>query len=156
MILDKNLQFDPSATAITVTAVSTNVIDLLNARDISIGAAGDGQVFEAVVTVGTALAAAGAATLTIQFQGSTDNATWTTYSQTDALPKANLTANQVIRLPLPPQAAAPHAAGLPRYLRLNYVVATGPFTAGTVEADLVMNPQANNPPAYPSGVTVAN
>jgi hypothetical protein len=155
MILDKLLQFDPSATAITSTAVSTNVLDLLNARDLQLGAA-DGMSLEAVVTVGTALTSGGATTLQVQFQGSTDNSTWTTYAQTDAIPKANLVANTVIRLPLPPQAAAPHAAGLPRYLRLNYVVATGPFTGGNIEADLVMNPQANTPPYYPPGVTVAN
>lgn len=155
MLIDKLLQFDPSGTAVTVTATSTNTFDLLNARDLSIGAV-DGRILEAVITVGTAFAAAGAATLQAQFQGSTDNVTWTTYIQTDAIPKANLGAATVMRLPLPPLAVAPHAAGLPRYLRLNYVVGTGPFTGGTIEADLVLNPQANTPPYYPPGVVIAN
>lgn len=154
MFLDKLMQFDPAGTAITVTAVSTNVMDLLNARDLSIGP--EGPSIDAVVTLGAAFTAAGAATLTVQLQGSTDNNTWTTYAQTDAIPKANLLAAAVIVLSLEAQRSAPHAAGLPRYLRLNYVVATGPFTAGTVEADLVVNAQANNPPSYPSGIVVAN
>jgi Bbp16-like protein len=153
MILDKLLQFDPAATAITVTAVSTNVLDLLNARDIAIFGE---RPLVAVISLGATFTAAGAATLTIQFQGSVDNITWTTYEQTDAIPKANLLINTVIRMPIPPQAEAPHAAGIPRYLRLNYVVATGPFTAGTIEADLVVDPQASQPPTYAPGVTVAN
>lgn len=154
MFLDKLLQFDPAATAITASADSTNVLDLLNARDLSIGP--EGPSLDAVVTLGAAFTAAGAATLTVQLQGSTDNSTYTIYAQTDAIPKANLLAGAVIVLSLESQRSAPHAAGLPRYLKLRYVVATGPFTAGTVEADLVMNAQANNPPAYPPGVIVAN
>lgn len=153
MILDKNLQTDPAATAITVTAASANVIDLLNARDMGVGDAYERM--ELVVTVGTAFAAAGAATLTIQISGSVDNITWTIYGQTDAIPKANLGAGTVIRLPVPPR--PPHSAGLPRYYRANYVVATGPFTAGTVESDFVpVAHQANNPESYPPGVTVSN
>jgi hypothetical protein len=154
MILDKLLQFDPSGTAITVTGPSTNVLDLLNARDLSI--VGMGPAMEAVVTVILALTSAGATTLQIQFQGSADNITWTTYGQTDAIPKANLPTGTVIRIPWSPQAEAPHAAGLPRYHRLNYVVATGPFTAGTVESDMVIAPQASNPPTYAPGIVVAN
>jgi Bbp16-like protein len=155
MVLEKLLQFDPAGTAITATAPSSNAFDMNIARDMGLGAAG-GPSLEAVITVGTTFAAAGLATLQIQFQGSTDNLAWTTYWQTDAIPKANLTVGQVIRLPLPPQAAAPHAAGIARYYRLNYVVATGPFTSGAIEADLVMNPQASMPPTYPSGFVVNN
>lgn len=152
MILDINLRLD-SVAAVTVTAAAANVIDLLNARDMGVGDAY--ERLEAVFTVGTAFAAAGAATLTFQVQGSVDNITWTTYCQTDAIPKANLTAGQVIRLPVAPR--PPHSAGLPRYYRVNYVVATGPFTAGTITSDFVpVTHQANNPESYPPGVTVSN
>lgn len=153
MILDKNLQFDPAATAITVTAVSTNVIDLQNARDIAVGTAWEPPC--AFVTVGVAFAAVGAGTLRVQLQGSVDNITFTTYCQSDDIPKANLIAGAVIKLVASPQ--PPHAAGLPRYYRLNYVVTTGPFTAGQIEADLAaIAYQINNPPTYAPGVVVAN
>lgn len=149
MFIDKLLEFDPAGTAITATAASTNVFDLSNQRDLSIG-----DHLTAVIAVQTAFTAAGAATLTVQFQGSVDNSTWTTYAQTDAIPKANLVAGATIALPIP--AVPPHAAGLPRYLRLNYAVATGPFTAGAVQSDFVLDRQANNPPSYPAGITVLN
>jgi hypothetical protein len=63
----------------------------------------------------------------------------------------------VIQIPLPPVFANPNAL-LPRYLKLIYTVATGPFTAGDLEADLVMNAQSNNdaPVIYPAGITVSN
>jgi hypothetical protein len=154
MILDKLLQFDAGATAITASAASTNTLDMLNARDIAIGGNMDQDPL-VVVTVGVTFTAAGAATLTIQCQASVDNASWTTVSQTDAIPKANLTAGTVIKLPLGLQ--QPQSAGIPRYYRLNYVVATGPMTAGQIEADLVIGGmQLNNPPVYPSGFTVTN
>jgi len=160
MILDKLLQFDPAATAITVTAASTNTIDALAFRDFGVDAS-PGANPMICVTIGSAFTAAGAATLQVQVQASVDNATWTVESQTDAIPKANLTAGQVIRMPMPIQ--QPQSAGIPRYYRLNYVVATGPMTAGTVEADLVyVAPQlvplgANGYlSGYPAGVAVAN
>lgn len=153
MILDQFLQLDPAATAITVTAASTNVIDLSNARDLAIGDAFESP--EVVLTITTTFTAVGAATLRVQWQGSTDNITFTTFCQTDDIPKANLTAGTVLKLRASP--TPPHAAGLPRYHRLNYVVTTGPFTAGKLQADFVpVAQQNNNPPAYPPGVTVAN
>lgn len=153
MILDQQLQLDPAATAVTVTAASTNVIDLTNARDLAIGDAFESP--EIVVTVTTTFTAAGAGTLRIQFQGSVDNVTFTTYAQTDDIPKANLTAGTVIKLRLSPM--PPHAAGLPRYLRVNYIVTTGPFTAGKLQCDLVpVAQQNNNPPTYAPGIAVSN
>ena len=167
MILDQNLRFDPAGTAITATAASTNTIDALAGRDLGVGGT-PGQDFLALITIGTAFAAAGAATLQVQLQASVDNANWTTESQTDAIPKANLTAGAVIKLPLGQQqpqsgSATPTVSSIPRYYRLNYVVATGPFTAGTVTADLASGGVQEHPisPAgyqsgYPSGFTVTN
>lgn len=159
MILDKLLQFDAAATAasgivVTTGVDSTNTLDLLNARDLAIKGERSLQI---VFTVGTVFAASGgAASLQIRIYGSVDNSTFTLYGQTDQIPKANLLANTVIRFPLPPQASNPQAAGIPRYLKLNYLAITNSFTSGTFECDLVIDPQANNAPTYPSGFTVSN
>ena len=141
MIIDKYLQFD-SAAAITATQASTNVVDLSSSRDIGIG-----EPLQLVCTIVTSFAAAGLATLQVQLQTSSDNATWVTLVESDLLAVANLTAgSEVLRTPL--------ALGVQRYLRLNYVVATGPMTAGAVTAELVIDRQAVA--AYPSGFNAAN
>lgn len=158
MFLDKLLQADPAGTLLTVTAASTNVLDMQQPRDMNVGG-NMGQDAHWEIFVSLTLAAAGAATLTVQSQGSSDNINWFTLCQTDAIPKANLLTNTRIVLPLGQQQPQETGAGggIPRYYRLNYVVATGPFTSGTIEADLVvMGPQMNNPPTYPPGITVAN
>jgi hypothetical protein len=148
MIIDGLLLFD-SAFALTVTAPSTNVIDLLNARDIGVG---DHPGMEIMFEMLTPLLSAGATTLQVQAQGSTDNSTYTTYAETPAIGKAALTAGRYV-LPISWPRPDPGAA-LPRYLRLNYIVATGPFTGGTITAALVLDRQDNV--NYPAGVTVAN
>jgi hypothetical protein len=154
VILDKNLQFDPLGTAITATAVSTNVIDLLNAREMATDQYGGFPIV--TLTLGATFTAAGAATLTVQVQGSVDNVTYATLDQTDAIGKAVLLVGVILRIPL--GKLQPQSAGINRYYRLNYVVATGPFTAGTLEADLVIGAeQLNNQTiTYPPGVVVSN
>lgn len=153
MILDGLLLFD-TAVALTATAVSTNVVDLLNARDMGVG---DPEL-SVVVQCTTALLSAGASTLTIQVQGSTDNTTYTIYAQSDAIPKASLGAGSKFSIDLPRM--PPHAAGRPRYLRLNYVVATGPFTGGTLTSFMVLDEQLNagspNALGYSPGIVIAN
>jgi hypothetical protein len=157
MFIDNYLLFDPAGTAITVSAPSANVLDMLNARDMGIGA-DDGPELNVFVNIQQTFTAAGAATLNVQLQSSTDNATWQTIAQTGALAKAGLTANSYIaKFPLPPSdQVTPEGGGpiLPRYYRLNYVVATGPFTGGTVESWLGASRQTAIP--YPPGVTIAN
>jgi len=141
MIIDKYLQFDCAA-AITATQASTNVVDLSSSRDIAIG-----EPLQLVCTIVTSFAAAGLATLQVQLQTSPDNATWVNLVESDLLPVANLTAGaEVLRTPL--------ALGIQRYIRINYVVATGPMTAGAVTAELVIDRQAVA--AYPSGFNAAN
>lgn len=154
MILDKNLQFDPLGTAVTATAFSTNIIDLLNAREMATDQYGGFPIV--TVTVGQTFTAAGAATLQLQVQGSVDNVTYAILDQTDAIPKANLVVGTIIRLPL--GKLQPQSAGINRYYKLQYVVGTGPMTAGTVEADLVIGAeQLNNQTiTYPPGVVVSN
>ena len=143
MILDKSLQFDSGA-AITVTAPSANTIDLSQNRDIGIGGTPSLSV---VCTVVTAFAASGAATLQVQFQTSADNATWTNLVMSDAIPVASLAVGaELLRCDVP--------LGCQRYLRLNYVVATGPMTAGAVASEIVLDREAV--PSYPSGFNAAN
>lgn len=142
MIFDSSLRFS-SLQAVTATAASDNVVDFGSSADMGIG--DDPLAIVCVVT--TAFAAAGAATLQVQFQTSADNAAWTTLVQSDAVAVAELTAGaELLRSPVP--------AGLRRYVRLNYVVASGPMTAGALSAMLAGDRQANT--AYPSGTTVDN
>ena len=152
MILDKLLQFDPSGTAITSTADSFNTIDLLNARDLAANAE---NPFVVVVTIGVALTG-NTGTYQLLVRSSADDATYVTLAQTVAFAIAQLTAGTVIKLPLPPMAANPNAL-MPRYLKLSHTVGSGPFTAGTIEADLVIMPQANPVGLnYAAGFSVAN
>lgn len=149
MIIDGLLQFDPSLSAITVTRVSTNVIDLLAQRDIG------GQMSPAMwlaVGVNAAFTAGGAATLVIQMQGSVDNVTYTTYGETRSLAIADLTPVGRLLIASWPMRLAADAK--PRYLRLNYVVATGPMTAGSVNAQLVLDAQQYD--QYPAGINITN
>lgn len=149
MIIDGLLQFDPALSAITVTRVSTNTIDLLNARDIG------GPMNPSMwlyVGVNAAFTAAGAGTLTIQMQGSVDNSAWSTYGETRALALADLVANSNVMVASWPSNIAADAN--PRYLRLNYVVATGPMTAGSLNAQLVLDPQFYG--QYPAGINITN
>lgn len=156
MILDKLLEFDPAGTAITATATSTNILDMLQARDMGIGDHA-GATPKLLVACQQTFTAAGAATLNIQFQSAPDNGsgapgTWTTAAESSALPLASLVAGlHLFDISLPHRQAG---AAIPRFYRLNYVVATGPMTAGTVQSELVLG--RDNTPAYPSGFTVAN
>lgn len=157
-ILDKLLQVDPPGTLITATAASTNVLDMLQPRDMNIGG-NIGMDMHWEVFISAAFTAGGAATMQVQSQGSSDNVNWFILAETDAIPVARLAINSRIVCPLGQQQLQEIGAGggIPRYYRLNYVVATGPMLTGTIEADLVVSaPQMNNPPTYPPGITVAN
>lgn len=129
--------------ALTTSRASTNVLDMLAGRDVGAGIAQD---LELHVDVMQAFTAAGGATLQIQVQeapetslGSGVPGTYYTIAETDALPVASLIVGArvaryswpVIQLNYPAGDASP-----PRFLRLNYIVSTGPFTAGTLLAYL--------------------
>jgi hypothetical protein len=150
--MDNQLVFS-TAQAVTATAASTNVIDMTVAQDLGVG---DGVGSPKILgLVGTAFAGAGA-TLNVQFQGSPDNATWTTFAETGVMPVASLTAGQQIIGFNWPRRPFSNTA-LPRYIRLNYVVASGPFTAGTLTAAVVLQRDDADDTAvlYPSGFIVA-
>lgn len=152
MILDKLLNFEPTTgTAVTVTADSTDTIDFGAARDMGIG---DDPAILLWVNSIAAFAAAGAATLTILVRMSADNVTYYTVAQSNALPVANLTANTRLFSMYLPQRPLELGDAKPRYLKLNYTVATGPMTAGSLFAGLTLDGQLNT--GYPPGITVAN
>jgi hypothetical protein len=157
MIIDGFLLFDgvPSLSGLTgvaqfasgATTNSTNTIDLLNARDIGDGL--DGMtplIVEFLVTT----AYAGGASVNFQVQGSVDNVTWTTYSETGAIPIASLTQGQRIKLRMP--MVNPDTGPNPRYLRTAYGN-VGVMTAGSVITWLGSVDQAGY---YPPGITVNN
>jgi hypothetical protein len=178
MIYDNNLIFSNSQ-AITVTAASTNVIDLQGGLAINKGTAtvfgedvgrGDGVAIPKVAAfVTTAFTAGGAGTLQIQLQGAPDTGagepagtpgTWLTYAETPAagFSLADLVVGAKLAAFDWPQVQAHLGATppeiLPRYLRLNYVVDTGPMTAGNIFAGMVLQRQDNNVGFYPSAFTV--
>lgn len=130
MYLDRQNLFS-SAQAITATAASTDLIDLGSTRDI-----GAGEPLEVIVAVDTAFTAAGAATLTIALQTDTSSGfgSAVTLATTSAIAVASLTVGAAVAVFKVPR-------GVLRYLRLNYTVATGPMTAGTVTAGLSIGRQ---------------
>lgn len=140
MICDALMQFDPTGTAVTVTAASTNTIDLSQDRDL-----GETDL-DLVVTVQETFTAAGAATLTVEWQTSSDNATWVTLVKSRAYALPELTAGAEIF-----PADIPY--GTKRYNRLVYTVDTGPMTAGKVQAQLVVD--RARPLAYAAGTDVS-
>ena len=146
MILDGLLLFD-NASAITAGGPSANTIDLLNARDIA-----PGEQLAVLVQPIQDFTAGGAATLQVQFQGSADNVTWSTYAESAAQPLGNLTAGKRpfgIMVPRPDPDDP-----LPRYLRLNYIIGTGPMTGGKITAGILLDRADQN--YYPPGIVIAN
>lgn len=151
-ILDSSLILS-SNQALTVTAPSTGLLDfggtgVGNAPANYFGVSnaifgidygiGDGvSPPNLTCVVGTAFTAAGAGTLQVQLQESIDSgapgytpANWLTIVETPPLALAQLTAGmQIAEFTLPPRAPG---QALARFFRLNYVVATGPMTAGTI------------------------
>lgn len=145
MIFDKTLQLSDQQ-AITVTAPSTNVLDLLATgtpykhagalkRDLGVGA-----LVKFLIQVTEAFTAAGAATLTIDLEVD-DNEAFSSARvvwSSGAIGKATLTAGYQ------PSIVNYLPKGVnERYFRLNYTVATGPMTAGKITAGVVADVQTN-------------
>jgi len=148
-----------SAQAVTVTAPSTFTYDTAG---LGVGVAvtnrfgtpsvfgqdlgGGGPLTSAPqlgVWVSTTFTAGGSATLTVQLQAAIDNGsgspgTWDTIVQTDAIAVALLLSGTPGR-PLVSYTVPTRyqGQGFPRFYRLNYVVATGPMTAGNITAALL-------------------
>lgn len=125
MIIDKELMMS-NAQAVTVTAASTDVIDLGAHLGLDPGVSDDMWL---QIRVDTACEASGSATVAFALQ--TDDAenfgSATTLWTSTAIGKAALVAGyDVVRMRLP--------LGLKRYVRVYYTVATGPLTAGKFDA----------------------
>jgi hypothetical protein len=149
MITDRLLRFS-NAQTVTATAVSADTADLGVNRDMA-----PGKALTLSVSVDEAVAAAGAATVTFQIISSAAAALTspTVLASTDAIGKADLplgrkpillalSRNQLIAMPVGQ-----------RYLGVQYVVGTGPLTAGKFTANLIDGEQDVNK-NYPSGFTV--
>lgn len=159
-----------SAQAITVTAVSTGTYDTAGlgvgqpvtnrfgtATNFGEDVGGGGPMASAPqlgVWVSTAFAAGGAGTLQIQLQAAVDvnntglPVTWDTIVESDVLALASLVVSSPQR-PLISFTVPDRYPGqnFPRFYRLNYVVATGPMTAGVLNAALLTG--IDDVPFYP-------
>lgn len=129
--------------AITASADSTNVIDL-GVAGTPYGAAaalnddiGKGAPVPLLVQVTTAMAAAGAATLVVNISTGATAALGTTIAASAVIPVADLVAGYQIPIQFLPNKITE------RYLGIEYVVATGPMTAGNVTAGITMGNQTN-------------
>lgn len=147
MIIDGLLLFSSAQNITTGTEASTNVIDLLNARDI-----GPGELpLRVAAYVITAFATTDSATLQLALQGSTDNVTYNTYALSRAYSAAELTAGAKLA-PLDwPNVAV---GSLPRYIRLAYISGALHWTPGSVTSMLVIDRQDDR--AYPAGINISN
>jgi hypothetical protein len=148
MITDALLKLS-DAQAVTSTAVSTNTVDLGTARDI-----GSGEDLEVVFTVDEAATASGSATVEFQVIGSAaaNLGSAVVLGSSGAIAKASLTLGAQIVVQINPQDIVPLGY---RYLGANYLVATGPLTAGKFSANPVMNAPQGKTKAYASGFSVA-
>lgn len=172
---DNALTFS-NAQAVTSTAASTTVYDITGAGSgtvpalvwgttTAIGAdmgAGDNNRPNILFTSPVAFVSGGGATMQIQIQAAPDagdgtgNAgTYYTLWQSTALSVAQLATivTTPFSVPLPPIDAAYPAGLLPRFYRINYVVATSTFSAGKITAQLLLNPPMQVNVQYPANFT---
>lgn len=150
MILDLQSKFS-DVQAVTVTAISTNVLDLRNAATPALADEGmSGPELWLILQVGTAFTAGGAATMTITLESDSAVGLATSpvvHYTSPAIPVASLVAGfTAVRVQLP-------SGDYKRYLGVRFTIATGPMTAGTISAYLTPDAQRNV--IYPTGFAVA-
>jgi hypothetical protein len=160
MIIDGALQFTGTPgtispdTPTTGTQQSTNVIDLLNARDMGIG---DDPALRILVEITTTFV--GGTNLQVTIQGSVDNSTYVTLASGPVVVEANLLqGTHLLDLDLPRIAGAfgdrPGAMeALPRFLRLQYI-SSGTHTSGGIFGAIILDRQDQI--SYPPGIVIAN
>lgn len=173
MIRDATLSFS-NAQALTTTAASTSVIDLLGVgsgvasqniignvsvfgEDIGVGDGPNNPKLLVLVT--TTLA--GGTSVNVQLQGAIDNGSnapgsYVTYAESSPILTANLVAGTSI-WEVDVAAVIPKGAvngPLPRFLRLNYVI-VGTYTSGNVTAEILLHRFDYTAKMYPSNYVVA-
>lgn len=163
MFLDALVQLS-TAQAITATAASTNIYDVTgagsgNAPNMIGGVTASGNALigfdigdgdgiaipQVYVDVSTSFVSGGGATLTVQLQAAPDNGsnapgTYVTIYQSAALTAAQLANTAELQFQVPEVPPSTFGEAMPRFYRLNYVVATSTFSAGAVNANIVLNP----------------
>lgn len=162
MYVDKQLEFS-DAQAVTSTAISSNVYDTLTkttgAATISSVTAGNARLdlgnmhkdLYLVVQTAVSITDTGSdATLAVTFETADDvglstNATVLLSSGTLAFATYATAGSQILVAKLP-------SALYRRYIGVRYTVASGPFTAGAIDAFLTTTPQSNR--IYKSAFTV--
>lgn len=181
MIIDNNLVFSSSLTLTTDSTTNSYVLDLATGQmltgttytvtpNLSYGNAtyfgedmGIGDVAIPIfVNIGTAFTTGNAATLNVQVAGGpqagvtgtiSSDVTFAVYVETGAIAASLLTANANIKLYYPHRKVG---ASLPRFIRLQYALATGQWTAGTINmAAIVLNRDDWASGLYPSNFVVA-
>lgn len=155
MILDSLLQFSSAQAITTGDTASTNIIDLLNPRDLGIG---DDPALKLAIYITEAFTSAGAGTLTVKFQGAPNSAgspgSYVTYAESRAYALAELVLGAKL-LPIDvPHRDPTLTVTFPRFYRLLYSVATADFTAGKISAEIVIDRQDSS--QYPAGLTITN
>jgi len=150
MLTDALLQLS-SAQAITASAVSTNTIDLQQARDL-----GHGKDLYVAITVDEAATAAGAATVNFQVitSAAANLSSPAVLIQSGAIGKAELAIGCrpiVLRIPSAVLLAQPVGQ---RYLGVQYTVGTGPLLTGKFSAAIV-DSKVSVGALYPSARTIA-
>ena len=165
MIIDGALQFTGTAgvpgspdSPTTGTQQSTNVIDLVNARDLGIG---DDPAIKLLVQIMTTFT--GGTSLEVQLQGAPDNGsgspgTYTTMWDSTAILEADLLQGRYIsNVDLPriwlPSPLQPGKQVLPRFLRLQWI-SVGTHGAGALFGALVLDREDQI--SYPPGIVIAN
>jgi hypothetical protein len=128
--------------SITTSAYSTDVIDLGSLRDI-----GAGEQIQVLIQTTEAFTAAGAATLTVSLEtATTENfASPVTLASTGAIPVASLTLGSKASITTVPGKVL-------RYLRLSFVVATGPMTAGKITSAVGVETIHQDNTSFPDAV----
>ncbi len=138
----------------TGSGITSSTIDLGVAMDMGIG---DGEAIpKLALYIGTGVTSSSASlTLNVQFQGSTNSTTWTTYAESGAATTASYAAGaKVFPIDVPHRSAG---AALPRYYRINLDVGTAGSTAistGSIFGGIVLQRTDNPGGLYPSGFVV--
>lgn len=147
MILDKTLLLEDnlavSGLSVATTA-STNVIDFSVGRDIGVG-----ERIGVWAQINVAFTTAASGTFQWILQASADNSAWNTICQGPAaMPVADLIPGLLVSMVTTIRSPTMRRQNIKsRYLRFQWVVGTGVFTAGNISAGLVLDIQDWN--GYP-------